>query len=158
MAVDYFLKIDGVDGESKDATHGGELELLSWSWGESNSGSSSLGTGLGAGKVDMSDFTFMIYTMKGSPKLQEKCATGEHIASAILTCRKAGGEGQEYMTYTFSDLIVSSFQISGSSENPTEAISFNFTKIQQKYRPQDEKGQLGDNIEWGYDLKANQKV
>ena len=32
--VDYFLKIDGVDGESGDDKHKGEIEVESFSWGE----------------------------------------------------------------------------------------------------------------------------
>ena len=34
-AFDYFLKLDGIPGESTDAKHKGEIDVLSWSWGES---------------------------------------------------------------------------------------------------------------------------
>ncbi len=161
MAVDYFLKIEGVTGESKDAMFPDQLQLLSWSWGQSNTGSAALGQGRGAGKVDMQDFSFMIYTGKGSPKLQQYCATGEHINEAVLSCRKAGGGtegGQVFLTYTFKNLLISSFQISGSSENPTESCSFNFEEVKQVYKPQDETGVTGDNIEWGYNVKTNTVV
>ena len=43
MATDYFLKLDGIDGESAQKGHENQIDLLSWTWGESNSGSSSDG-------------------------------------------------------------------------------------------------------------------
>jgi len=160
MAEDVFLKIDGVDGESKDAAHPSECELLSWSWHESNAGSAAAGQGLGTEKVTMGDFTFTIVTMKGSPKLAEKCATGEHIASATLTVRKAGGTPVDFLVYKFTDLLISSFSISGGGGGlPMETISFNFAKVEGDYGVQDTTtGQITDHIKWGYDLKLNQKV
>ena len=45
MAVDMFLKLDGVNGESKDKTHKLDIDVLAWSWGMSNSGSAHQGRG-----------------------------------------------------------------------------------------------------------------
>ena len=55
MAVDMFLKLDGVNAESKDKVHGKEIDVLSWSWGMANSGTAHLGGGAGAGKVNVQD-------------------------------------------------------------------------------------------------------
>ncbi len=88
--VDYFLKIDGVEGESQDAKHKNEIQVLSFSFGESQAGTMAFGGGGGAGKVQMQDFHFMMNVNKASPKLFLKCATGEHIKNAVLTARKAG--------------------------------------------------------------------
>ena len=95
-AVDYFLKIDGIDGESADQKHRKEIDIESWSWGEDRSGPTAAGGGGGAGKVPMQDFHFVMKVNKASPKLLLACATGEHIKKAILTCRKAGKDQQEY--------------------------------------------------------------
>ena len=158
MAADIFLKIEGIEGESKDTTHDGELELQHWNWSMANQGSMHAGQGGGTGKVHMGDFTFGIITMKGSPKLQDYCARGEHIPSATLTVRKAGGEQQEYLVYKFTDLLISSFSIAGAGDLPNETISFNFTKIEGDYGVQDEKGVIASHVKWGYDLKLNKKV
>ena len=159
MAVDYFLKIDQIEGESKDSKHANELQLLSWSWGESNSGSAGTGTGSGAGKVNMSDFSFMIQQGKSSPKLKLHCAAGTHLANAVLTCRKAGGSptepGLEYYTVTFNEVLISSYQISGSSEIPMESVSFNFVEIDEVYKPQLPDGSLGDNITFKWNVATN---
>ena len=53
MAVDYFLNLGTVEGESADHKHKGEIDLQSWSFGATNAGSFSMGGGGGAGKVSM---------------------------------------------------------------------------------------------------------
>lgn len=154
--VDYFLKIDGVEGESEDAKHKNEIHVLSFSFGASQAGSFATGGGGGSGKVQMQDFHFMMNINKASPKLLEKCATGEHIPNAVLTARKAGKDQQEYMTIKMSDLLVSSYQNNGQADAnslPTDSISMNFAKIEYEYKPQDAKGQLGAAVKMKYDLK-----
>ena len=154
-AVDYFLKIDGIDGESTDSKHKNEIDILSWSWGESQTGSSATGGGGGAGKVSMNDFNFMMTVNKASPKLLLACANGSHIKEALLTCRKAGKEQQEYLKIKFTDLLVSSFQTSGSSETPVDSISLNFSKIEYEYYPQKPDGTLDAKVPVHWDLKQN---
>ncbi len=156
--ADYFLKIDGIPGESPDAKHKDEIQLESWSWGETQSGTFAAGGGGGAGKVQMQDFHFTMAMNKASPKLMLACAKGEHVKSALLTCRKAGGEQQEYLKITFDELLIASYQTGGaggSSVVPIDQISFNFTKIKFEYAPQDAKGKLGSPVITTYDLKAN---
>ncbi|MDE8653702.1 Hcp family type VI secretion system effector [Novosphingobium album (ex Liu et al. 2023)] len=161
-SVDYFLKIDGIDGESADDKHKNEIDVLSWSWGATNEGSMAFGGGGGAGKVSMQDFHFTMRVNKASPKLMLACANGEHIANAVLTCRKAGGQQQEFQKVTFTDILVSSYQAGGSGGGddvlPVDQISLNFAKIEIEYKPQAADGSLGAAIKTGYDLKANKKV
>jgi len=160
-AVDYFLKLDGVEGESTDDKHKGEIDLESWSWGATQTGTHSGGGGGGAGKVAMQDFHFVMKYNKASPVLFLKCATGDHIKEGKLTCRKAGGGQQEYLVIKFTDLLVSSYQTGGSSHGdvvPTDQISINFAKMEIEYKVQNKDGSLGAPTKAGYDLKANKKV
>lgn len=160
-AVDYFLKIEGISGESTDAKHKGEIDIESWSWGASNSGSMGFGGGGGAGKVSMQDFHFVMRENKASPLLMLACATGQHIKSAQLTCRKAGTEQQEFLTIKFTDLLVSSFQTGGSAQGdiiPQDQIALNFSKIEYEYKPQKPDGTLDSPAKAGWDLKQNKKV
>jgi type VI secretion system secreted protein Hcp len=158
MAVDYFLKLDGIQGESKDSKHENEIEIGSFSFGATQTGSFSAMGGGGAGKVNMQDFHFTIPTQNASPKLLLACATGNHIGKAVLTCRKAGKEQREFLKYTFTDLLVSSFQTGGSSETPMDQISMNFAKIEVEYAEQKADGSLKGTIKAGYDLKKMQEV
>jgi type VI secretion system secreted protein Hcp len=154
--VDYFLKIDGIEGESQDSKHKGEIEIESFSWGAAQMGTASHGGGMGAGKVQMQDFHFVMRVNKSTPKLFLACARGDHIKSAILTCRKAGKEQQEYLKVTFSDLLVSSYSASGSGAGnilPMDQISLNFTKVEFEYKEQKPDGSLGGAIKAHYDLK-----
>lgn len=160
-AVDFFLKIDGIEGESKDDAHAGEIDVQSWSWGEAQTGTMGGGGGGGAGKASAQDFHFVMTINKASPKLMQACATGQHIDSAVLTCRKAGTEQQEYLKVTLSDFIVSSFQTGGSGAGnllPTDQVSLNFAKIEYAYAPQNENGQLDEPLNAGYNFKTNKKV
>jgi type VI secretion system secreted protein Hcp len=155
--VDYFLKIKDIEGESTDGKHKNEIDIESWSWGESNSGSHAYGGGGGAGKVAMQDFNFTMRVNKASPKLLLACANGQHIKEALLTCRKAGKEQQEYLKVKFTDLLVSTFQTGGSSGDvvPVDQISLNFAKIEYEYYPQKEDGTLGSKVPVWWNLKEN---
>lgn len=159
-AVDYFLQIDGIEGESTDDRHNGEIEILSFSWGETNAGTHAGGGGGGAGKVQMQDFHFTTSMSKASPKLFESCATGQHIKQAVLTARKAGGDQQEYLKVTLTDVLISSYQTDASRGDvvPTDSFSLNFAKIEFEYKPQKPDGSLDTTVRAGYDLKLNKKV
>jgi type VI secretion system secreted protein Hcp len=154
-AVDYFLKIDGIQGESRDDRHKDEIDIESFSWGETQSGTFAAGGGGGAGKVSMQDFHFTMLVNKASPALFLACARGDHIKNAILTCRKAGKDQQEFLKITMSDCLVSSFQIGGAGGvAPTDQISLNFAKIEVEYQEQDATGKLVGSIKKWFDFKS----
>jgi type VI secretion system secreted protein Hcp len=160
-AVDYFLKLKGIEGESYDHKHKGEIEVESWSWGETQAGTGHSGGGHGAGKVSMQDFHFVMKINKASPKLFLACATGEHIPEAILTCRKAGGDQQTFLEVKMTDVLVSSYQTGGSGHSdivPTDQCSLNFAKIEWDYKEQDQKGNMKGSTKAGYNIKENKKV
>ncbi len=158
--VDYFLKIEGIQGESQDAKHKNEIELESFSWGETQSGVVGPGGGA-AGKVQMQDFHFVKRLDQASPKLFLACASGQHIKLATLVARKAGKGQQEFLIYKFSDLLVSSYQTGGSAHGdllPMDQVSFNFGRIEVEYRPQKADGSLAPPIKAGWDVKQNKSI
>lgn len=161
MAADYFLKIDGIDGESNDAKHKGEIELDSFSFGATQIGAHAGGSGGGAGKVSMTDFSFTMKANKSSPKLFLTCANGAHIKKATLTVRKAGKEQQEYYIVVMEDLLVSSYSSGGHSSSdsiPMESVSLNFAKINFNYSPQKADGTLDSAVKGGWNLKENKPL
>jgi len=157
MAQDIFLKLDKIEGESADKSHGKEIDIQSWSWGISNSGSMSQGGGGGVGKASFSELHFTHTYDKASPILEQKCATLEHIASGVLTCRKAGKTQLEYLVIKLTDVIVTSVQPSSSSGDgtTTESVSLQFTKVEVNYKPQKADGSLDAAVTFKYDIKAN---
>jgi type VI secretion system secreted protein Hcp len=158
-AVDYFLMIEGIEGESASETHRGQIEIDSFSWGMSNSGSMAAGGGGGAGKTSFSSLRVATTVSKASPKLFESVATGKHFPSATLTLVDSEQRGQEIMKVTLSDVIISSYQSSGASGSaPTESFKLNFAKIEYEYTPQKPDGSLDAPVKAGYDLALNKKV
>jgi type VI secretion system secreted protein Hcp len=174
MSVDYFLKIDGIDGESTDSKHTNEIQIASFRWNETQSADFSRGaTGGGSGKVQMGTFEFTMRANKASPKLMLACATGAHIKNATLTCRKAGKDQQEFYKLTLTNILVASYTTASSLESidssatittsveaaePTDRIQFAFGKIEVEYRAQKVDGSLDNPIKTGYDLITNTTV
>lgn len=154
---DYYLKIDTIEGESEAKGFEKQMQIESFSFGASNSGSAVQGTGLGVGKVSLQDFHFVVQNGKASPQLFLACAKGNHIPQAILTCRKAGGDGNPYtyLKVTFGDIVLSSFQTGGSGGQilPMEQVSFNFTNITFEYFQQKADGTVALTNTTSYDIK-----
>jgi type VI secretion system secreted protein Hcp len=158
-AVDYFLKIDGIPGESQDSKHKGEIELESFSWGATQAGSLGAAGGVGAGKVQMQDFHFVMTVNKASPKLFLACASGQHLKQATLVARKAGKAQQEFLVYKFTDVLVSSYQSAGAGESvPMDSVSLNFGKIEFEFRPEKPDGSLAPPAGAGWDVKKNKRI
>ena len=155
MAVDTFIKINGIDGEAEDHGHAKEIQVLAWSWGVSQAGTMAHGGGGGAGKANFQDLNFTHYVDKASTKLFLACATGKHIPDATLIVRKAGEKQQEYLMTKLYDLLVTNVSTSASSEMPIEQVTLNFKKIEVGYKPQKADGSLDAEIKVGYDLKLN---
>jgi type VI secretion system secreted protein Hcp len=155
MAVDVFLKLGDIKGESKDAKHAGEIDVLSWSWGLSQSGAAGSGGGGGAGKVSFSDLSFTHRVDKASPLLMKACATGQHVKDGTLVSRKAGKGQQEFLIIKMSDILVTSVQPSSSGEQPMESVSMQFAKIDLEYKPQKAGGGLDAGLHFIFDIKTN---
>src|SRR5215510_10722540 len=99
MAVDMFMQLDGIKGESKDDKYAESIDVLAWSWGVSNSGSAHMGTGQGTGKANFQDISFTKYVDKSTADLMFACSSGKHVAKAKLICRKAGTDPLDYLTF-----------------------------------------------------------
>jgi type VI secretion system secreted protein Hcp len=153
-AVDYLLKIEGIDGESSDAKLAKHIHIDSWSMGVTNSVNVAETGGLSAGKSQHQDVHFTAKVGKHSPKLFLNVATGAHIKKAELFCRKAGGKEQGvFLKYTFTDCILSSHQVGGSGHGealPVDQFSLSFAQVEVEYKEQKQDGSLGASTKAGY--------
>ncbi len=159
MPGSIFARIGTIKGESRDAKHKDEIEVLSWSWGVSQSGTMTHGGGGGAGKASFHDFNFTHHVDRASPHLMRACATGEHIPEATITVRKAGKGQQEYLVIKMTDVLVTSVSTSFSAEGDAaaEGVALAFAKVDLEYKPQKPDGSLDVGIHFKYDLKANKE-
>jgi len=159
MATDIFAKIGDIKGESLDAKHKDEVEVLSWSWGVSQNVSPSPGGGGGQGKPTFNDFNFTHRVDKASPILLKSCATGSHIKEATITVRKAGKGQQEFLIIKMSDILITSVQMSVSNDaaGTTENVALQFAKVNLEYKPQKADGTLDAGLQFKYDIKGNRE-
>jgi type VI secretion system secreted protein Hcp len=148
-AVDMFLDIPGVSGESTDPVHTNQMDVLAWSWGMSNSG----GVVGGAGKANFQDVSFTKYVDTASSVLMLHCANGAHFTTATLYVLKAGATPNDYIKIIMTDVLVTSVSTGGSGgeDKLTENVSLNFAKVEFDYTPISN----GKVIPFRWDIGAN---
>lgn len=170
-AIDYFLKIDGIKGESQDKSHKDEIDVISFSWGMAQQGTASKGGGMGAGKVSVTDIKIRKEVDAASPKLFDACFTGKHIPTAQITCRKAGGSAIEYWTIKLTDLLISSvhqappaFEYGAQNDSAKgntgslvaeEVITINYSAYEASYKGQQKDGTAAGAVTSKGNVKTN---
>ncbi len=161
MAMDAFLKIDGVEGEATREGFQKQINLESFSFGAHNP-TNPLGTGAGAGRVEISNFTCTKKTDKASAKMFQACCAGKHFPKAVITLVKAGGNSPvDYLKYEFTELFVQDINWSASSggdDTPAESVAFAFGTVQVTYSEQKADGSKGPAIVAGWDLKGGKAL
>jgi type VI secretion system secreted protein Hcp len=156
MPIDMFLKLTGIEGESSDTKHKGEIDVLAWSWGLSETGSSSGGGG-GAGRTKIESLSIEKLVDLASPLLLSFGAQGKHISDGTLATRKSGKSSEDFLVIKLTDVIVSSVHMTASKDNnqPAENIILNFGKIEFDYRPTKTDGSLGPATSFKWDVAGN---
>jgi type VI secretion system secreted protein Hcp len=151
---DIFLEIAGIEGESQDRDHKGQIDVLSWSWGVSRSVDiNSVGS---SSSASFNDFVITKRVDKSSPVLFGRCASSARLDSIILWVR-ASGTNNDYLKITMTDVYVSGISSTGSieTEQASESISFIYSTIQTVYYPTNSDGSLGSGVSSGWDLITN---
>jgi type VI secretion system secreted protein Hcp len=155
MAVNAYLVIDGRPGPSTSKTNA--IDILSFSFGATQSaviGAGSSGGEARAGRANVSDVTIMKVLDKVSPLLFDDCVTGNYLTKVDIIYDKPMGDNQEdYFKIHMENALITSIQLSGSSENPMESVSFAFSKVKVSYNPE-EGGALKGFIDKGFDVLA----
>ena len=157
MPTDIFAKIGDIKGESLDAKHKDEIEVLSFSWGLTNGANIGAGGGAGAGKATFQDLTIVHTIDKASPLLMKACATGQHLKEATITHRKAGKGQQEYLIIKMSDVLITGVATSVAEDatSAAESVTLQFAKVDFEYKPQKADGSLDAGLHFMYDIKDN---
>jgi type VI secretion system secreted protein Hcp len=155
MAVNAYLYVDGVEGPSTSKP--GHIDVLSFSWGVSQTstyGAGASGKEAKAGRANFSDLTIMKVLDKTTPLLADHCATGDILKKVFLLYDKpVGDKQQDYFRVFLKDALITSIQLAGSNENPTESVSFAFQGVEIAYRPEKDDGTLDAAVRKGYDLE-----
>jgi len=154
LAVDIFIKIEGIDGEATAGRgHDDWIQIESFDWGQSRSAG---GTGQSRRRssASFSDLTVTKKVDGASPDLYLACASGKHIPRAELVVRKAGSS-EAYFRITLEDALITSVGVSHSAggDVPVEEVALNYGKIHWEYSPQGDAGP-GEGAAAGWDVKA----
>lgn len=126
MAIDMYLKVDGVTGESNDSNHKNWIDVLSFSWAAEQPGNMSVGGGGGAGKVNFQDLSVQALIDKATPAVLKFCASGKHVAKVELSICKAGGSQIEYSRVVLEDVLVTKTSFSGVGHTDTIMVNYLF--------------------------------
>ena len=154
MATDVHIRFDGVDGESTDRDHKGEVRVLTWGWGVAQAASPA-GAGSGTGKATPADLVFTHDYDKASPLLARRCAQGKHFPTVVLSARKAGEGQKDFLKVTMKEVFITSIQVVGQGEGDLqESVSLRYGTIEFGYKPQDARGGLGAEVKFNWDLKT----
>jgi type VI secretion system secreted protein Hcp len=157
--VDMFLKLDGVEGESKDASgKQTQIQIEGFRIGALSPRDSF--TNQAAGAVRMSHLTIRAIVDKSTPKLFSKITKNEKIPNATLTCRKAGKEQFVFFTVTLSDVLVVRVEVGGlePDENdvaPRCEFDLAYGKIEMEAKEQAEKGHMSGAVMFIFSLASN---
>jgi type VI secretion system secreted protein Hcp len=154
---DFFLKIDGVEGESQDDKHKNEIHITSFSIKATNAGSGHTDKGSGVGKAHVHDIDVTKEVDKASPNIFLNCVTGKHHPKATIVARKAGEKPHEYLKITLEEVFISDYQLRArkDGETPVESFSLNFASVEQEHKVQNADGSAGASNKKKFDLKKH---
>lgn len=160
MAIDMYLKVDGVTGESNDSNHKGWADIYSFSWGAKQQGNMAVGGGGGTGKVQYHDLSVQAFIDKGTPAVLKFCSSGKHVDKVELSVCKAGGTQIEYCRIVLEDVLITSCQFTGvgSTDNIIMTYAFQAAQVKISYWEQAEQGTKGAESTSGWDIKGNKEI
>jgi type VI secretion system secreted protein Hcp len=152
--INAYLTIEGVEGPSTSKPKA--IDVLSFSFGANQTATyqaGSSGKEAKAGRADVQNLTIMKVLDKTSPILFDHCVTGDILSEITLAYDKPVKDAQQdYFHVVMTDALITSISLSGSSDNPTESVSFAFQKVKVGYAPEKDDGSLDGMVYKGFDM------
>jgi type VI secretion system secreted protein Hcp len=146
--VDWWLRLDGIDGESTDRDHPRQIEVLALDWQATQKSTSAAGAG-------SKDISLALATSSASPAILSKCVQGAAVPTATISGRKSGEGQRDFLTWDFTNLRFKSYDVAFTEGPPIDVVTFSFTQVTMTYRPQDAKGGLGTPVVVTWNLKTD---
>lgn len=160
MAIDIYVQIEGIKGESSDDKHQGWIEAVSLEWGitQPKSAIASTAGGHTAERVEMDEVTFIKHADLASPILMQTCAMGKTIPKVTIEFMRADGQGVriKYFDIQLENVLVG--HVSAAIQPGhimAESVGLKFSKAKWKYIQQKIGGGVAGNTAGGWDLAAN---
>ncbi|EXU76448.1 MULTISPECIES: Hcp family type VI secretion system effector [Erwinia] len=159
MSTDIFLRIEGITGESQDASHKGWSSVDSFSWGATQPGNMAYGGGGGAGKVQYRDLSVQTKIDKATPAVMRYTSNGKHVSKVELSSCKAGGTQLEYCLITLEDVLITGVLFNGATQRELTGITYQFqaAKVKIQYWEQSAAGSRGAETQSAWNIKENRE-
>jgi type VI secretion system secreted protein Hcp len=157
MAERWFLKVDGIPGDSTDDRHAREIEVLSWSFGLANTASPAAGAGAGAGRPTFEELQVTAAVSVATPLLFKACAAGTHLRTAVLVGVRTNGAARfEFLSYSLQDVLVTGAHQADSGDGPpTDHVALSYGKVTVSVQPQSPSGVALAPVVAGWDVRGN---
>ncbi len=163
MAIDVYLQIDGIKGESTDSTHKDWIELKSVQWEvlQPKSATSSTGGGHTAERCEHKDIVVTKLSDLSTPLLLQTSSAGKTIPKAKFEFMRADAQGEriKYFEIEIENVLIGGVAPSVEpGDILQEEVRFKFSKVKWRYIQQKISGGAGGNTSGGWDLSANKIV
>jgi len=163
MAIDVYLYIDGIKGESADDRHKDWIECKAVSWGveQPRSATASTGGGHTAERCEHRDIVVSKLADLASPILLQTCAAGRTIPKARFEFMRADAQGErvKYFEIEIDNVLIGAVHPAvEEGDILTEEVGFKFSRVRWKYTQQKISGGAGGNTSGGWDLASNRVV
>jgi len=157
--AEMFLKLDGIEGESLDSVHTGEIEIKDWQWDTVNTVKWDINQGGQSTKVDVQHVLLNKSCDKASVTLYQNCVTGKHIKNGTITCRKNDGDQKvEYFILKMTDIMITKvhFEGDGGDQSLRENIGLSFAEFRMDYKLQNDTGNPGGSKSFQFNVQKQQ--
>ena len=160
MAIDVYLQIDGIKGESADSTHKDWIEVKSVNWEvlQPKSATASSAGGHTAERTEHRDIVLEKLADLSTPLLLQNSSSGKTIPKAKFEFLRADGNGEriKYFEIELENVLISGVAPSVTEGSIlTEEVRLKYSKVKWKYTQQKVGGGSGGNTSGGWDLSTN---
>jgi type VI secretion system secreted protein Hcp len=160
IAIDVYLQIDGIKGESSDSAHQGWIEVTSAQWGvtQPKSATASTGGGHTAERCEHKSIAITKLADLASPILMQTCSTGRTIPNAKLEFMRADSDGRpvKYYEVELENVLIGHMnQVAHEGNGLHDSIGLKFSKVRWKYTQQKISGGACGNTAGGWNLATN---
>ncbi len=160
MSINYFLRIDNIDGESTDVDHTRWIDVRSYNWGLQAS-EIDPSNPRPSGRADFADLIVVKGVDAATPELIIASASGRVIANVELEGVRVSDNRPTFVRYVLGNCIVTTVShesANSDQDRPTETVHFAYGTLTAAYTPIDSAGTTGTPITRGWDIRTNREL